>query len=244
VTDPAGSADPVAPADRGPALAWARLDVGASELERLTACLSAQERDRGARFHRPLDGRRFLAARGWLRHVLADELGCSPADAAIAEGEGAKPRLIGSDLRFNASRSGGTALYATSWEMEVGVDIEAIVPVADLDAVAARFFSAAEQHALASLAPERRLTGFLECWTRKEAYVKGIGAGLTFPIATVEVWDGGALPAKVAGWSVHQLDVGPGFVAALAAAGDREWAPKAPLALPGINFPAHAVEIP
>src|SRR5579863_2448554 len=116
VSHPAGCARPVAPADCGPTLAWARLDVGASELERLTACLSAQERDRGARFHRSLDGRRFLAARGWLRHLLAGELGCSPADAPIVQGVGGKPRLMGCDLRFNASRSAGTALYATSWE--------------------------------------------------------------------------------------------------------------------------------
>jgi len=219
--------------------------VGASELECLIACLSAQERDRAARFHRPLDGRRFLAARGWLRHVLAGALGCSPTDAPIVQSDGGKPRLSGSDLRFNASRSAGAALYATSWEMEVGVDIEAVVPMADLDAVAARFFSGAEQHALASLAPERRLVGFFQCWTRKEAYVKGIGAGLTFPIATVDVWDGGELPARVAGWSVHQVDIGPGFVAALAAAGDRDWAPGAPheLALLGRNLPGDAAEI-
>ncbi len=216
-----------------------------TELERLAECLTAEERERVRRFHRPLDGRRFLAARGWLRHALASELRCAPRDVQIVQRDGGKPRIEGADLHFNASRSAGTALYATSWEMEVGVDIEAIVAAPDLDAVAARFFSGSEQRTLASLDADRRLVGFFECWTRKEAYVKGIGAGLTFPIATVDVWGGTDAPATVAGWSVHRVDIAPGFAAALAGAGDGDWVPKVPreLALSGMNLPVDAAEL-
>lgn len=246
VTGASGSARSVTPADGGPALWWAPLDVRPVELEYLSECLTAAERDRAQRFHRPLDGQRFLAARGWLRHALARELRCAPRDVPIVQHDGAKPRIDGSELHFNASRSANAALYATSWEREVGVDIEAIAPAPDLEAVAARFFSESEQRTLASLAADRRLVGFFECWTRKEAYVKGTGEGLTFPIATVDLWSGSDAPARVAGWSVHRVDVAPGFVAALAGAGDGEWVPNVPreLTLPGTKLPGRRAEIP
>ncbi len=112
--------------------------------------------------------------------------------------------------------------------MEVGVDIETIRATADIDGMAARFMSPAEQRALASLPPWQRLAAFFECWTRKEAYVKGIGTGLSFPLRDVDVWDGGRRPATVSGWSVHQVDVAPGFAAAVAGAGLGDWVPQVP----------------
>jgi 4'-phosphopantetheinyl transferase len=133
-----------------------------------------------------------------------------------------------SDLRFSAARSVSTALYATSWRMDVGVDVEAIRATADIDGIAAKFFSRAEQRALAALPPAQRLAASFQCWTRKEAYVKGIGAGLTFPLQTVEVWAGDRQPVTVSGWSVHQVDVPPGFAAAVAGEGIGEWVPKVP----------------
>jgi 4'-phosphopantetheinyl transferase len=123
--------------------------------------------------------------------------------------------LVEADLRFNASRSGGRALYVTSPTMEVGVDIESIRSTVDVEGLATTFFSPAEQAALASLPAAPRLTAVFRCWTRKEAYVKGMAAGLTVPVNTIEVGVGGA--AKVSDWAVHQVDVGPGFAAAVAA---------------------------
>jgi 4'-phosphopantetheinyl transferase len=76
--------------------------------------------------------------------------------------------------------------------MDVGVDVELIRADADLDGIAAKFFTRAEQDALASLPPAQRLAASFHCWTRKEAYLKGIGAGLTSPLLrTVDVWAGG-----------------------------------------------------
>ena len=114
------------------------------------------------------------------------QLRCAPGDVRIVTGDLGKPRLACSDLRFSAARSAGIALYATSWTMEVGVDIEAIRTTADIDGIAARFMSPAEQRALASLPPTQRLAAFFQCWTRKEAYVKGIGTGLSFPLRDVD----------------------------------------------------------
>jgi 4'-phosphopantetheinyl transferase len=214
---------------------WAPLDISASALRGLTACLSSEERQHADRFHRPLDRGRFLAARGWLRGLLASQLRCAPGDVRIVTGDRGKPRLACSDLCFSAARSAGIALYATSWRMEVGVDVEAIRATADVDGIAARFFSRAEQCALASLPPAQRLAAAFQCWTGKEAYVKGIGAGLTFPLRTVDVWVSGGQPAMVTGWSVHQVDVAPGFAAAVAGAGIGEWVPSVPRKLGAPN---------
>ena len=84
---------------------WAPLDISTSALRGLAACLSSEERRRADRFHRPLDRGRFLAARGWLRHLLASQLGCAPGDITIVTGDRGKPRLACSDLSFSASRT-------------------------------------------------------------------------------------------------------------------------------------------
>jgi 4'-phosphopantetheinyl transferase len=217
-----------AQADAGLSLWWAPLDISATALRSLSSCLSPEERQRADLLHRPLDRARFLAARGWLRRLLARQLLCAPGEVRIVTGDGGKPRLACSDLCFSAARSAGIALYATSWRMDVGVDVELIRATADIAGIAARFFSPAEQRALASLPPAQRLAASFQCWTRKEAYVKGIGAGLTFPLRTVDVWAGGRQRVTVSGWSVHQVDMAPGFAAAVAGAGTGAWVPKVP----------------
>ena len=98
------------------------------------------------------------------------------------------------------------------------MDVEAIVESVDVGRVAARFFSEAEQRALGSLPPNRRRVASFECWTRKEAYVKGTGAGLALPLRSFDVWPGDGARVTVSGWSLHSVDVAPGFAAADAAA--------------------------
>lgn len=217
-----------AQAGAGLSLWWAPLDISATALRGVSSCLSPEERQRADLFRRSLDRARFLAARGWLRRLLASQLLCAPGEVRIVTGDSGKPMLACSDLRFSAARSAGVALYATSWRMDVGVDVEAIRATADIDGIAARFFSPAEQRALASLPPAQRLAASFQCWTRKEAYVKGIGAGLAFPLRTVDVWAGGRERVTVSGWSVHQVDMAPGFAAAVAGAGTCAWVPKVP----------------
>jgi 4'-phosphopantetheinyl transferase len=209
---------------------WAALDDSDSALiaGELIASLSADEQRRADRLKRSLDRERFRLARGWLRRVLAAELGCPPREVTLSPDEAGKPQVPGSPLRFSAARSEGVALYATSWRMEVGVDVEAIRSPLDVDGVARRFFTAAERQALAALSPGRRQHAVYECWTRKEAYVKGIGAGLSFPTTTVDVWPGHAGTATVGTWSIHRVDVAPGFVAAVAGAEPGDWRPGAP----------------
>jgi 4'-phosphopantetheinyl transferase len=217
-----------AQADAGLSLWWAPLDISATALRGLASCLSPEERRRADLFHRPLHRARFIAARGWLRRLLASQLLCAPAEVPIVTGDGGKPGLACTDLCFSAARSEAIALYATSRRMHVGVDVEAIRANAEIDAIAAKFFSPAERRALASLPPAQRLAAAFQCWTCKEAYAKGIGAGLTFPLRTVEVWAGGRQRVIVSAWSVHQVDMAGGFAAAVAGDGLGERVPKAP----------------
>ena len=111
--------------------------------------------------------------------------------------------------------------------MDVGVDVEEIRASADLDGIAARFFSPAEQRALASVPRSQRTAASVQCWTRKEAYVE-LGAGLSFPLRTVDVWAGDRQRTIVSGWSIHQVDVAPGFAAAVAGADLGDWVPDVP----------------
>ncbi len=206
---------------------WVALDAaqpGAGEPE---ADLTPPERRRADDFLRPLDRRRFVAARGALRRLLAGELGCA-ADAVplVADSRG-KPGLAGTELKLSASRSAGVALFALSWTLEVGVDVEAIREGVDIDRIAAKFFSAAERRALAALPARQRRAAAFQCWTRKEAYAKGTGEGLASSLGATDVGIG-ARSAIGSGWSVHQVDLAPGLAAAVAGSAAAGWSPQAP----------------
>ena len=207
---------------------WAPLDISDSVQRGFCGCLSSQERRRADRIRHPVARGRFVAARRWLRYLLASQLDCEPEDVPMVTGDQGKPSIAGSDLAFSASRTAGVALYATSRRMEVGVDVEAIRATIDVDGMAARFLSPTEQRALASLSPARRLTAFFECWTRKEAHVKGIGTGLGCALRDMDVSCGGRQPATLSGWSVHQVDLAPGLAAAVAGASLEDWVPQMP----------------
>lgn len=207
---------------------WAPLDLPGSGMRELEACLSPEERRRADGFQGALGRHRFIAARGWLRHLLAGQIGCAPLELPLPAAGPGKPRL-GSDcgLRFNASRSGGLALYATSWEAEVGVDVEKICAATDVDGLAVRFFSPADGDALAALTPTERLFGTFRCWTRREAYGKAIGVGLGRSLQTVSVGIEGRREVAP-GWSVQQVEVAPGFAAAVAGADLGGWSARCP----------------
>jgi 4'-phosphopantetheinyl transferase len=191
------------------------LDLGRHELGDLYAYLSTEERGRADRYRHDRDRVRCIAARGWLRYLLGSYVGGNPRALVFVQDENGKPRLggvTGDWLRFNVSHSEGTAVYAVACGREVGVDVERVrddVPVE----VVRRFFSETEQDALAALPAGLQLRGFFECWTRKEAYLKALGVGLS-GLARSD--------ADAANWSLHSVDAGPGFAAALAVAGSAD----------------------
>jgi 4'-phosphopantetheinyl transferase len=200
-----------------------RLDVPDRARLKLAACLAPDELERAGRLRSTLHRERVVVAWAWRRHALAALLDCRAGEVAFVAGRDGKPRVLGSDLRFSASRSDGIAVLAISREVEVGVDVEAIRAIDDLDRLARRFMSASERAALAARPAARRQAGWFDCWTRKEAYVKGLGTGLSLPLAGVEVWSGDERPATIGGWRVLNIRVAPGYAAAVAGSDAGTW---------------------
>jgi 4'-phosphopantetheinyl transferase len=154
-----------------------------AELEEL---LSRTELDRADRFRFPRDRVRYVAAHGTLRRILSRFAGRPPAELAFVHGPQGKPSLAlrqGEEpIHFSLSRSGALALVAVAREGEVGVDVEQVRPLHDVLAIARRTFAPTEHEALLRLPEVERLPVFLGYWSRKEAAVKAIGRGLSFPL--------------------------------------------------------------
>ena len=155
--------------------------------------LDAGERERAARFHFALHRLRFVHGRGLLRRMLGHGTGIAPAAIRFDHGAQGKPRLAdqtsvqGGGLDFNLSHSGPLALLALSDGAQIGVDIELPREMPDLLAIARRNFAPAEFRAMTAWPEHSRADAFLACWTRKEAFVKALGSGLSMPLADFEV---------------------------------------------------------
>ncbi len=209
--------------------------IGADE-SRWQTVLSSDETVRAARFHFPQDRQRFVASRAVLRTILAGYLAIDPADVNFSYSSKEKPLLGpahgGSDVMFNVSHSGGIALFAFTRHFDIGIDVEQVRRDFDLDAIARRFFSAHEQSQLAALPADERVEGFFRCWTRKEAYIKATGDGLSLPLSQFDVSlvaeETNALratrpdAAEVGRWLLREVPGGHGYIAALCVRG-QEW---------------------
>lgn len=191
-------------------LVVASLDVEAGPL---AALLSADESQRAARFCFERDRRRYTVARARLRQLLARRLDAAPEALQFAYDSKGKPRLgtrYARDLRFNVSHCGELAAYAFTEGREVGVDVEEVRVLPDADEVAMRVFSQRERAAYLRLPARERPRGFFSCWTRKEAFIKAIGDGLSHPLQALDV----SLPP--AGWTLASFVPAAGLVGAVA----------------------------
>lgn len=208
------------------------LDVVAPGEARWRTVLSPDELARADRFHFARDRQHFTATRALLRMILGGYLGCVPARLTFVYSDKGKPFLGASSaipVQFNVSHSGGRAALAFSLGRDVGVDIERIRQNLDCDVLAERYFSPAEQKALSDLSLSERCNGFFHCWTRKEAYIKAHGAGLSLPLDSFDVsithGEKNALlatrpdAADAARWSLREVDAGEGYAAALSVKG-------------------------
>jgi 4'-phosphopantetheinyl transferase len=159
--------------------------------------LDAQEQQRARRFHNALHRRRFVAGRVLLRSLLAECLKTEPSQVRLRYGQHGKPELVDSSLRFNVSHSENTAVYAIGENVRLGIDVEILRPVPDAEALAKRYFSLAEQRDFALCPAEKKSMAFLTLWTRKEAYIKAIGEGLSHPLDAFDITLGRDEPACV-----------------------------------------------
>jgi 4'-phosphopantetheinyl transferase len=182
------------------------------ELELDAGALSEDERARAARYRFDRDRERFVKCRALLRRLLAERVGCGAGEVRFALGEHGKPRLEPPcGWEFNVSNSGGRAAYVLARGRRTGVDIEQVRPGVELDAIAARFLPPGESERLAAMEEGRRLEAFFESWTRWEAYVKALGAGLSLPPGAMEP-----------GWTVSEIDAGAGFKGTVVIEGECE----------------------
>ncbi len=190
--------------------------------------LQPDEIDRANRFYFEKDRKRFVIARGFLRVLLGRYLQSDPKRLMFSYGAHGKPVLDGKDLlRFNMSHSHGVALYALTEGREIGVDVEHVRADFTSDDIARRFFSPFEVESLCGLPDEDRIEGFFRCWTRKEAYIKATGRGLSQALDGFDVTLGpgghAALLRNDDGtherWTMANIEVGPGYAGALAVEG-------------------------
>jgi len=197
----------------------------AAALPRCEAVLSPEERERAARFKLPELRLRSMVAHGALRMILARYAGAAPEALVFATGAQGKPSLVGKGamIGFNLTHTGALALVAVAAEGAVGIDAEIINPQTEWEDLSRRFFAPAEAEEICAQLPSRRIAAFFACWTRKEAYIKALGTGLSTPLDSFRVsvdahprllWVEGR-EDEPGRW--HFADVGePGVAAALA----------------------------
>ena len=209
------------------------LDQTTSQIESFRHTLAADEQAKAERFYFRRDREHFIVARGVLRALLGFYLNKAPGCLSFRYSSHGKPALAwesgGDPVRFNLSHSHGVALYAVTRGREVGIDLEYIRSDLAVEQIAERFFSRREIAMLRALPIDLRTYAFFLCWTRKEAYLKARGEGLSLPL---DQFDVSLIPGEPAAllstdcgspealrWSLQELTPAPGYVAALAAEG-------------------------
>lgn len=209
------------------------LDRPAAEVQEMRGVLSEDETARAARFVFDRHRGRFIVGRASLRSILGLYLGLAPRRLEFGYGWRGKPYLKkGSDgdrLRFNLSHSGELGLLAVIKAREIGVDVERIRQVKEHLRLAGRYFAPGEVAAIQALPGEVHYEAFFNCWTRKEAYIKALGAGLACPLDGFEVSLTPGAPAAMlriddnpvapSEWFMRALTPGRGFVGAVALKG-------------------------
>jgi 4'-phosphopantetheinyl transferase len=209
------------------------LDQPARPVERLSRLLSHDEQDRARRLRFRHDAIRFVTLRAVLRTVLAERLGASPEEISFAYSPYGKPEVAMPFNRrgvgFNVSHSADLGVVAVTARHRVGVDIERVRPLPDLEAMSEQVFSPREQRTLRAIPSVLRPRAFLNGWTRKEAYIKAIGTGCSHPLARFSVSLAPGAPVRLEHcdddaseperWTLEALDPDPDHVAAIAVEG-------------------------
>ena len=212
------------------------LNQNPDRLPELSKTLSTEERARADRFHFQKDRIQFIESRAALRQLLSQYLDLAPNEIKFTAGPQGKPALATGlshfDLRFNLSRRDGLALIAFTHGREIGIDVELVRPDLDLFEIAEVSFSENELKMLRALPEGVQPAGFYNCWTRKEAFIKAVGEGFSFPLKQFDVSLAPGDPAKLlsvrfdpssphetvpsGNWTLQDIPVADGYVAALA----------------------------
>lgn len=209
------------------------LDQPSALVRQFAEVLSPDERKRAERYRFERDRRRFTIGRGTLRFLIASYLNLEPAEVSFELGPYGKPALpdeIGGGLTFNVSHSEWLAVVALGFEREIGLDIEYMHRLNDIDTIASQYFSPRECAALHMLPPDQHQAAFFAGWTRKEAYLKACGGD---PSVRLDEFDVSLAPyepprlffdqhdlSSTERWQMTDLDVDPEYRGALVVEGD------------------------
>ncbi|MGZ9721005.1 4'-phosphopantetheinyl transferase family protein [Rhizobium miluonense] len=205
-----------------------KLDTPPPDLGMSAALLSLDECIRTIRFVRDRDRQRFVAARTGMRIILGRYLGISPRSIGFDYGDNGKPSVQAYGaypIHFNLSHSADLAVLAVSDRYELGIDIEEIRFLKE--DIAKWFFSLREYQTLRSLPADSYMDGFYRCWTRKEAFIKAHGAGLSLPLDSFDVTFDRSSESRLerlegdagapANWAVLELETPINFAGAVVA---------------------------
>lgn len=170
--------------------------------------LSEDEKNRANRFHFRQHRLEYIDGRGKLRHLLGQYLQIAPQDIVFDYGKQQKPFIRGSKLQFNISHSHGLALFAFGLEMEIGVDLEKMSTEIDILELCQQFFAPKEAQTILALSGLSQIEAFYTCWTRKEAFIKAKGQGLSLPLDQFEVSILPEVPARLLAtqWDSREAD--------------------------------------
>ncbi len=187
--------------------------------------LSADEVVRAERYRFEEPRRRFVRMRRTLRCLLGSRCERSPAELAFLYGLHGKPQLADAPHAgdFSVSHSGEWGIIALAPSGLIGADVEHAAERISWPGLARRFFAAREVEELFALPPDRQLDGFYRIWTGKEAFIKGLGRGLSYPrgrFAVAANPDGPAAlltieddPDAVARWQAQAVNPAPDYAA-------------------------------
>jgi 4'-phosphopantetheinyl transferase len=205
------------------------VDLASYPWQDVQTWLSAEESQKALRFRFEHDRRRYRASHCAVRELLSSLVERSPQSLEFRSSCHGKPQLVSpanlvdQSARFNLSHSGDLALFGLATKFEVGVDIEQMRAIGDIEQMAEQHFTESEQHALFALPPPQRSRTFLRGWTRKEACLKALGCGLALGTHTIETGLGGNStvvvlngPSGTINIHLSSIDVGPDALAAVA----------------------------
>lgn len=204
------------------------LEQEESHINELARTLSENELLKAKSFYFQKDQRRFVVTHGILRKILGWYLNIEPKRLKFSYGRHGKPTLTGvtdgHSLCFNMSHSHSLALFAFTWGRKIGVDVEYVRSMPDAEEIADRFFSPQENAVFRRVPAGKKLEAFFNCWTRKEAFLKAVGDGLSrsldsfevslFPGEPAQLLGVGGDPLEASRWHLRALAPAHGYVGA------------------------------
>jgi urease accessory protein len=207
------------------------LEASTAQAQDLNHLLTPAEQERAHRFRMDEDRWRFQIARAATRRILGTYLGLTPEKVGIDLNQFGKPQLdvwtvpVDQRVHFNVSHSGSWILTAFARSFPVGIDVEQVSPERVTEDLIAQIMCESERRTLRALPREHHIAAFFNCWTSKEAWLKGLGLGLSVPLRAIEVSIDPREPARLIGaplehrpgdWQLARIEICAPYAATLA----------------------------